>query len=255
MPSRERRKLRKSISAHLSESGLEGAAGLAEDIVSSGLQGAIDEIIPLLRCQRGEALFELLYNHISQRRHTANILSAVQRASKIVLALKHYAHGKNENERRVVRLDTELDTVLTLNHNAIKRGVEVERKFAPEAPPVFADVDQLNQVWQNLIHNAVQAMQGAGMLSVSLAKHKNGALIQIKDSGCGIPSENLDKVFEPFFTTKPVGEGTGLGLDICKAIIEDHDGDISVKSQPGETVFSVWLPAHQVEGEMRNESS
>ena len=247
MPSRERRKLRKSISAHLSESGLEGAAGLAEDIVSSGLQGAIDEIIPLLRCHRGEALFELLYNHISQRRHTANILSAVQRASKIVLALKHYAHGKNENERRVVKLDTELDTVLTLNHNAIKRGVDVERRFASEAPLVFADVDQLNQVWQNLIHNAVQAMQGAGMLSVSLVNHKNGALIQIKDSGCGIPAENLDKIFEPFFTTKPVGEGTGLGLDICKAIIEDHDGEISVKSKPGETIFSVWLPAHQVE--------
>ena len=248
MPSRERRQLRKSVSALLTEHQIEDASSLAEDIVNSGLQASVKELLPLLKYGGGDgSLFELLYNHISHRRHLTNILSAVQRASKIVQALKHYAHGKSDNERRSVSLGVELNTVLTLNQNAIKRGVEVERIFDPEAPLVLADVDQLNQVWQNLIHNAIQAMQGQGVLRVSLTSKDGGALVQISDSGCGIPAENIEKIFEPFFTTKPVGEGTGLGLDICEAIISQHDGLISVQSVPGETVFSVWLPAYEIQ--------
>lgn len=245
MPSRERRKLRKQVSAQLSEANIANASSLAEDIVNSGLQLAVEEILPLLQHDKGEALFDLLYTHISHRRHISNILSAVQRAAKIVSALKHYAHGKSDQERRLVKIDTELDTVLTLNHNAIKRGVEVERDFDPETPLIYVDVDQVNQVWQNLITNAVQAMKSKGTLKIVTAPSEDGALVKIIDSGCGIPAENLEKIFEPFFTTKPVGEGTGLGLDICQAIINDHGGQISVESEPGCTSFNIWIPAHK----------
>lgn len=245
IPSRERRKLRKEVGLSLEALGVQGAGALAEDIVNSGLQGYLEEITPLLKHERGEALFELLYQHISQRRHVHNILSAVQRASKIVRALKHYAHGNVESDRSVVQLPQELDAVLTLNHNSLKRGVEVSRHFAEALPVVYGDADQLNQVWQNLIQNAVQAMKSKGRLSVELSiAPQGGALVSITDSGEGIPPEHLERIFEPFFTTKPAGEGTGLGLDICKKIIEDHSGEISVISQPGETTFKVWLPPY-----------
>lgn len=245
LPSRERRQLRKQVSAQLNEAQVEHASSLAEDIVNSGLQKALNEILPLIQHEKGEALFELLYNHISHRRHLINILAAVQRASKIVAALKHYAHGKSNQERQAIHLSTEIDTVLTLNYNIIKRGVEVERDFHPDTPMVFVDVDQINQVWQNLINNAVQAMKGKGNLVIRVQAIEDDVLIQIIDNGCGIPPENLDLIFDPFFTTKPVGEGTGLGLDICQAIIQDHGGQISVESQPGQTTFNIRLPAHQ----------
>ena len=251
LPSRERRKLRKEVKKQLEDLHISSAHSLAEDIISSGLHYALKDIMPLLQTTAGEALFDLLYKHISHRRHLLNILSAVQRATKIVLALKHYAHGKTDSERRLSNLKLDLDLVLTLNHNVIKRGIEVVRLFEEDTPTVYADVDQLNQVWQNLIQNAVQAMKGKGTLTLRLSTQKRGtqegALIQVCDSGCGIPTENLDKIFEPFFTTKPVGEGTGLGLDICQSIIHDHGGQISVESEPGATTFHIWLPAHQPE--------
>jgi two-component system, NtrC family, sensor kinase len=247
MTSRARRKLRKEVSELLIEHEITGAVNLAEDIVNSGLQESIQDIIPLIKSDQGESLFELLYNHISQRRHIINIISAVERASKIVLALKHYAHGKSNRERKLVSLYSELDTVLTLNQSVIKHGIEVERNFDPNTPNVYIDIDKIHQVWQNLITNAVQAMKGKGSLEITTSPAREGALIQISDSGCGIPVESLEKIFEPFFTTKSVGEGTGLGLDICKTIINEHEGTISVESEPGRTTFSIWLPAHEQE--------
>jgi len=242
--SRERRKLRKEVAAALEEREISGAGSLAEDIVNSGMQLYIDEITPLLKHERGEPLFELLYQHISQRRHIHNILSAVQRASKIVKALKHYAHGNVESERSLIDLPRELDAVLTLNHNALKRGVEVRRDFSEGHPAVHGDADQLNQVWQNLIQNAVQAMKSQGTLTVTVGSERGGTFVSLTDSGQGIAPEHLERVFVPFFTTKPAGEGTGLGLDICKKIVEDHQGELRVTSQPGETTFTVWLPPY-----------
>ena len=246
MPSRERRQLRKQVSAQLAEAKIQNATNLAEDIVNSGLQAAVAQILPLLQNEKGEDLFNLLYTYISHRRHISNILTAVQRASKIVAALKHYAHGKSDQELSLIKLDTEIDAVLTLNQHAIKRGIEVERDFSSDTPPVFVDVDKLNQVWQNLISNAIQAMKGKGTLRVKTKPSQNGVLVQIIDNGCGIPPEYIERIFEPFFTTKTVGEGTGLGLDICKAIINDHKGQITVESEPGHTSFNIWLPAHHI---------
>ena len=253
MPSRERRKLRKQVGAQLIDANINSASNLAEDIVNSGLQAAVDDILPLLQHEKGEVLFDLLYNHISHRRHISNILTAVQRAAKIVAALKHYAHGKSDQERHLVKLETEIDTVLTLNQNAVKAGIEIERDFSPDTPLIYIDVDKVNQVWQNLIMNAVQAMKGKGTLRITTAPSKDGVLVQVIDSGCGIPTEHLAKVFEPFFTTKPVGEGTGLGLDICQAIINNHGGQISVESKPGHTSFNIWLPAQPVEDNKHDE--
>jgi signal transduction histidine kinase len=117
----------------------------------------------------------------------------------------------------------------------------VIRQYEP-LQPVFCYPDDLNQVWENLIHNALQAMDYKGKLTIAVRKQDSHALVAISDTGKGIPDAMKRKIFEPFFTTKPAGEGSGLGLNIVKKIIEKHRGTITFESQPGKTTFYVSLP-------------
>ena len=142
----------------------------------------------------------------------------------------------------MVDLQESLETVLELYNSQIRQGVELERSFQ-SVPLVAAHADQLIQVWTNLIHNAVQAMDGKGKLHLATHQHAGQIVVSVTDSGPGIPADVQEKIFEPFFTTKARGEGSGLGLHICKEIISRHDGKIQVSSLPGRTTFNVWLPA------------
>lgn len=127
-----------------------------------------------------------------------------------------------------------------------------------EVPKILCYPDELNQVWTNLIHNAIQAMDSKGILEVKVyldliefktsVIKKPSLVVSIIDSGSGILPEIQSRIFEPFFTTKSSGQGSGLGLDISKKIIEKHQGEINVESKPGRTIFSVWLPLESVEG-------
>jgi two-component system, NtrC family, sensor kinase len=117
----------------------------------------------------------------------------------------------------------------------------VQRNFA-ELPPILCYPDELNQVWTNLIHNALQAMEYRGTLKIDVAQAANQIVISLTDSGKGIPPEDMPKIFDPFFTTKPAGEGSGLGLDIVQKIVKKHQGSITVDSIPGKTTFTVSLP-------------
>jgi signal transduction histidine kinase len=140
-------------------------------------------------------------------------------------------------------LDNSLDTVLTLYGNQLKAGVEVERDYAPSMPQIYCFPDELQQVWTNIIHNAIQAMDGVGKVKVETKRQGDWAVVRITDSGPGIPPEVLPRIFQPFFTTKKQGEGSGLGLDICKKIIENkHHGKLEVDTEPGRTTFIVKLP-------------
>jgi two-component system NtrC family sensor kinase len=123
----------------------------------------------------------------------------------------------------------------------LKKGIEVNRNYE-EIPKVNCYPDELNQVWTNLIHNSIQAMGNEGTLDVSIKSQKETVQIIITDSGSGIPEEIVGNIFDPFFTTKPAGEGSGLGLDIVKKIVDKHDGEIFVKSRTGKTSFTVTLP-------------
>lgn len=136
-----------------------------------------------------------------------------------------------------------IETVLTLYQNQMKHGIEVIRNFE-ELPSVLCYPDELNQVWTNLVHNAIQAMENKGTLQIDVRSRNDRAVVTVTDSGNGIPDEIRERIFEPFFTTKPAGEGSGLGLDIVRKIIEKHRGEIRVESEPGKTAFSVILPIH-----------
>lgn len=135
-----------------------------------------------------------------------------------------------------------LETTLTILNHKLKHGVAVERDY--QRIPFLVDSfgSELNQVWTNIIDNAIDAMHGKGKLHVRAYRDDGCVVIEIADSGPGIPPEIQRHIFEPFFTTKGVGEGTGLGLDTVQRIVKKHRGSIQVNSKPGDTRFQVFLP-------------
>jgi signal transduction histidine kinase len=168
------------------------------------------------------------------------IESSTSRISDLVGAIKEYTHMDQE----AVRVDVVkgLETTLTILNHKLKQGVAVQRDY--QGVPLLVDSfgSELNQVWTNIIDNAIDAMHGKGELRVRTYSSDGCAVVEITDNGPGIPAEVQPHIFEPFFTTKGVGEGTGLGLDTVQRIVKKHRGNIQVSSKPGETRFQVWLP-------------
>ncbi len=243
MTSRQERRLRRSLARQLADAGVADPDPIARTLSE---MGALDDLGPHLDLlTRPEALdlVELANELVSLRRNTDNIRTASERAGKIVFALKTYAHpGGAQGKLFEGAIADDLDTVLTLYHNQLKQGYELVRRY-DEAGHVLARHDELNQVWVNLIHNAMQAMGGHGTLTVGIHEEAGDRVrVDIGDDGPGIDADILHQVFEPFFTTKAAGEGSGLGLAICQDIVAAHNGTITVRSKPGDTVFSVTLP-------------
>jgi signal transduction histidine kinase len=135
-----------------------------------------------------------------------------------------------------------LETTLIILNHKLKHGVAVQRDYQRVPLIVNSYGSELNQVWTNIIDNAIDAMGGEGELRVRTSRDDKCALVEITDNGPGIPLEIQRHIFEPFFTTKGVGEGTGLGLDTVQRIVKKHHGSIQVTSKPGETRFQIWLP-------------
>lgn len=135
-----------------------------------------------------------------------------------------------------------LETTLTILNHKLKRGVTVRREYQPVPLLVNSFGSELNQVWTNLIDNAIDATNGQGELRLRTYRDDGCVVIEIGDNGAGISPEVRAHIFEPFFTTKGVGEGTGLGLDTVQRIVRKHRGNIQVHSKPGDTRFQVWLP-------------
>lgn len=179
---------------------------------------------------------------ISGIRNAANIQLASEKAGTIVRSLKTYTHRNHLGQKERVDLPENIETILTLNHNKIKHGIKVIKNY-DEIPQINAYPDQLGQVWNNLITNAIHAMNGQGDLTITIEKIDQTIRVSIQDNGSGIPEDVQKRIFEPFFTTKAAGEGTGMGLDIVKKIVENHGGNIDFESTPGQgTCFHVTLP-------------
>jgi signal transduction histidine kinase len=135
-----------------------------------------------------------------------------------------------------------LENTLTIMNHKLKRGITVVREYAPDLPKVMVNGSELNQVWTNLIDNAADAMKDNGTLRIRVARENEFVLVEIADTGPGIPPEVKSRIFDPFFTTKPVGQGTGLGLDFVYRIVTGMQGNVSVNSIPGNTRFEVRIP-------------
>ena len=172
----------------------------------------------------------------------SEIRESTHRISALVEAAKQYSQ-MDRTPHQETDLRAGLDATLVMLSAKIPAGVTVVKDYAPDLPLVPAYAAELNQVWTNLIANALDAMAGSGTLTVRTALDGDHALVEIGDTGPGIPEELRRRVFEPFFTTKPVGQGTGLGLDVSWRIVTNrHGGDLRVVSQPGDTRFQVRLP-------------
>jgi len=169
------------------------------------------------------------------------IESSTSRISDLVCAIKEYTYMDQAPVQNVDVVKT-LETTLTIMNHKLKRGVTVEREYQPLPQLVDSFGSELNQVWTNIIDNAIDAMNGEGKLRVRTYRDDNCVVVEIGDSGPGIPAEVQPHIFEPFFTTKGVGQGTGLGLDTVQRIVRKHRGTIQVTSAPGDTRFQVWLP-------------
>src|SRR5579864_5799977 len=169
------------------------------------------------------------------------IESSTSRISDLVGAIKEYTH-MDQAPVQNVDIAKSLETTLTILNHKLKQGVVVQRDYQRVPLLVNSFGSELNQVWTNIIDNAIDAMRGEGELRVRTYRDGDCVVIEIGDNGPGIPSEVQPHIFEPFFTTKGVGEGTGLGLDTVQRIVKKHRGNIQVSSKPGETRFQVWLP-------------
>jgi signal transduction histidine kinase len=169
------------------------------------------------------------------------IESSVSRISDLVLAIKEYTYMDQSPVQNVDVIKSLENTLTILNHK-LKKGVLVKRDYLKVPLLVNSFGSELNQVWTNLIDNAIDAMNGSGELHVRTYLDDRCVVVEIGDNGAGIPPQVQSHIFEPFFTTKPVGQGTGLGLDTVQRIVKKHQGNIQVTSRPGETRFQVWLP-------------
>jgi signal transduction histidine kinase len=171
---------------------------------------------------------------------THDIRVSIEAITRMVKALKGYSHP-DQAEMSEGDIHDGIETTLTILRNQVKYGVVVERRYA-RLPLVTHNVNELNQVWTNIIHNAIQAMQGMGRITIETAPVEDGVAVRITDTGPGIPESIRGRIFDPFFTTKDQGEGSGLGLCISQQIVERHGGRIVVTTEPGRTTFEVRLP-------------
>jgi signal transduction histidine kinase len=164
------------------------------------------------------------------------------RISEIVKALKSYAYLDQAPVQSVDIHDGLNNTLVILRHK-LKQGVEVKRNYAADLPHIQAYGSELNQVWTNILDNAIDALDGEGLITLSTRHDNSHVIVEIEDNGPGIPEEIRSRIFDAFFTTKPPGKGTGMGLNISyNIVVYKHRGDIRVYSQPGSTCFQVWLP-------------
>lgn len=240
--SREERAQTRELTATLESQGVADARHKAGILVQLHAQPLLPDCLPLLTHEKHDEILSAAYSVATITHNAENINTAVERVSKIVFALKSFSRFDHAEEKQDADLREGVETVLTIYHNQMKHHVELVRQYE-DIPPLRCLPDELNQVWTNLIHNALQAMDYRGTLTVTIRHQDQQAVVAVSDTGCGIPADVLPRIFDAFFTTKPAGQGSGLGLDIVRKIVAKHGGRIAVDSRAGEgSTFSVYLP-------------
>jgi signal transduction histidine kinase len=231
----------------LEEHGMEDGWQLAAVFAGAGID---NEQLEQVRQQVGEvALADALTRigvQLSTNRLVTDIRTSAGRISELVGAIKEYTYMDQALVQEVDLHKGLENTLIILRHKLREKNITVTREFADNLPPLKVYGSALNQVWTNLIDNAVDAMTEGGQLRVHTRREPTHILIEIRDNGTGIAPEAQGHIFEPFYTTKAVGEGTGLGLDTVARIVRKHHGEIRLESRPGDTCFQVRLPFHQV---------
>jgi signal transduction histidine kinase len=230
------------LEAWLGKHGVSQPWELAPELAEAGASRCLVDNAAL--CGSGPALAWCL-RHATAQLEVERTLNDVERASarisELVKTIKEYTYMDQGGEQEV-DIHVGLENTLAMFHYRLKHGVSVQRKYDRTVPKICGYGSELNQVWTNLIDNALDAIEEKGELTVRTAHEPTNALVEIIDNGPGIPAEVQRRIFEPFFTTKEIGKGTGLGLDVAYRIVRKHRGDIRFESLPGRTSFQVRLP-------------
>jgi signal transduction histidine kinase len=231
------------LSDWLENHGIRDGWHLAPTFVQAGLTAEwLDQVGDCVGDQMLEPAMRWLNYTIETELLMNEIEDSTTRVSTLVGAARQYSQ-LDRAPFQVVDVHDLLDSTLLMMSAKLGAGINIVKDYDRSLPQIPAYPSELNQVWTNLIENARQAMDGSGMLTIRTARDDGSVLVEIGDTGPGIPADIQKRIFEPFFTTKPVGEGTGLGLDISwRIVVNKHHGDLRVESEPGNTRFQVRLP-------------
>lgn len=243
LPALERMDREEELGDWLADHGVDRPWELATVFLAAGLGPAdLDRVTQAVEPTSLEAALRWLGYAVETETLLLEVADSTQRISALVDAAKQYSQ-MDRTPHRPTDLHAGLDATLVMLGGKIKPGITVVKDYDRSLPEVPAYAGELNQVWTNLIANALEAMEGEGTLTLRTVRDRDSAVVEVRDTGPGIPPELRTRVFEPFFTTKPVGQGTGLGLDVSwRVVVKRHGGDLRVVSEPGDTRFQVLLP-------------
>ncbi len=227
----------------LEEQGVRNSWDVAPTLVSGGIdKSCLQKLHQSMESTAFNEALMWLEASLKMNSLVGEVEQSTSRISDLVAAIKDYSY-MDRAPLQEVDLHQGIDNTLKILHHKIKYGVKVNQQYSTDIPKISAYGSKLNQVWTNLIDNAIDAMAGKGELTIRTSLENNCVLVEIIDNGSGIPSEIQPRIFEPFFTSKAVGKGTGLGLDISRRIVvQEHKGNIRFESTPGYTNFQVRLP-------------
>ncbi|MDB5135191.1 MAG: hypothetical protein JWP37_1794 [Mucilaginibacter sp.] len=228
------------------EMGIENSDDIAENFVEFGFE---TEDIQLFKNHIPDLYFSPIFNWINTllvtEKMVQDIGESARRIASLVTSVKIYTHMDQGQDKQYADIRIGIKNTLQMLIYKIKKGnITMVKDFDETLPPVKAQIGELNQVWTNLIDNALDAMEpnGKGTLTIKTERDKEFVQVSIIDDGPGIPEDILSRIFDPFFTTKEMGKGTGMGLEMVQRIVNQHNGSIKVKSQPGNTAFIVCFP-------------
>jgi signal transduction histidine kinase len=226
--------------------GVQNAWKLSEPLASGGVESqTLDHLMERWRTNQTELRdmgLRWLALSFDVMEMIASGLRGAERISELIQSMKSYSY-MDQGAQQLVDIHEGLESTLTLFSHKLKQGIEVRKRYDRLLPRIMVYGSELNQVWTNLIDNAIDAMGETGILEIETLQSNSYIQVQIADSGAGISADLQSRIFEPFFTTKSVGKGSGLGLDVTRRIVENrHNGTLSLQSQPGRTTFCVCLP-------------
>ena len=232
------------INSWIEQNGFQGNGIAAETFADSGFTGA--DLDNMRGGIDNRAFFHVLHwveNLLVSQIFIKDMEEASMRISNLVTAIKSHVHMDQTNELQLTDINRDIDNTLTLLEYKLKeKNIQIIKLFKENLPGVPVYIGELNQVWINIIDNAIYALPEGGELTIETTKDALFSIVKIIDNGPGIPQDIVNRIFDPFFTTKKVGEGIGIGLDLVKRIIDHHNGEIKVNSKPGRTEFTVCIP-------------
>ncbi|CAN5460575.1 ATP-binding protein [soil metagenome] len=243
----QRMEIEDEITDWLDDNGITGKREAAETFAELGF--STDELENIANAVGKDAFSSVIHwleNLLSSKKIIKDLDEASCRISNLVGAIKSHVHMDRTNDLQLTNIHTNIENTLTLlGHKLREKNIAVKKLFAENIPEIPVYIGELNQVWTNIIDNAIFALEKNGELIIETNFDKKDVRVSIIDNGTGIPKDVIARIFDPFFTTKKVGEGTGIGLDIVNRIIKHHNGEIKANSIPGRTEFAICLPSIQ----------